>query len=55
MGLTPEQAAKLKADLEAAWDKSSPWKIKGSIDLKDKGVEIDFEHNEPAPEYTDDG
>ncbi len=44
---------KLKAELDDKWDEQSAWRLSGSIDLKDKGAEIDIEHSDP-PEYNDD-
>ena len=46
-GLTPEQAAKFKAEIAAAWDKPSYVEVSGSIDLKDRGAEIDVEVRDP--------
>ena len=52
-GLTPEQAARLQKDLREAWDNPDDWVISGSIDIKDKGAEIDFEHRDPKEPKQD--
>lgn len=53
MSLTPAEIAKFKAEIAAAWDKPSYVEISGSIDLKDKGAEIDFEYRDPKEPKQD--
>ena len=40
-------------ELADDWDKSSPWSLSGSIDLKDKGVELDVEYRDPLEPQAD--
>ena len=40
-------------DLAEDWDRHSPWSLWGSIDLKDKGVELDVEYRDPLDTQAD--
>ena len=45
--MSSEQAEKFKAEIAAAWEKPSFVEVSGSVDIKDKGAEIDFEYRDP--------
>lgn len=34
-------------DLADDWQRPSPWSLSGSVDVREKGIEIDIEHGDP--------